>query len=87
MLPAMPLASNRLCRGMPNGAARMFAGCSFATLLAVLGGQTRAKADTPMDKEGSLQNLSRRSLRSSWLLARRGLKLHQVALCIELGLV
>ncbi|KAI5434064.1 hypothetical protein KIW84_021070 [Lathyrus oleraceus] len=62
-------------------------GCSFATLLAVLGGQPKPRAYTPMDKEGSLQNPSKRSLRSSWLLARRWLKLHQVALCIELGLV
>ncbi|KAI5392234.1 hypothetical protein KIW84_076864 [Lathyrus oleraceus] len=66
---------------------RLILGCSFATLLAVLGGQPKPRAYTPMDKEGSLQNPSRRSIRSSWLLARRGLKLHQVELCIELGLV
>lgn len=39
MLPAMPLASNRLCRGMPNGVAHMFASCNPANLSAVLGGQ------------------------------------------------
>ncbi|XP_050920074.1 60S ribosomal protein L17-2 [Lathyrus oleraceus] len=35
----------------------MPASCNFATLLAVLGGHPRPKADTPMDKEGGLPNL------------------------------